>query len=228
MKWLDALQPEGLLGDTLEEYLTSFRYHQNKLERLDRRIEEISREERYREPVGRLCCLLGVKPLTALSVVSEVSDMHRFSTAEKFASYLGLVPCEHSSGNSVRRGGITKAGNVHVRALLTEAAQSYTRGKVGYKSSALKKRQSGQSETVIAYADRANERLRRRYYQMTLREREAGQCGENSHRAGIGLFYVGTIDRSCGIEFSTTARERSQGCFAPLTRQGLDSIHRLR
>ena len=193
MKWLDALRPEGLLGDTLEEYLTSFRYHQNKLERLDRRIEEISREETYREPVGKLCCLIGVKPLTALSVISEVGDMHRFATAEKFASYLGLVPGEHSSGNSVRRGGITKAGNVHVRTLLTEAAQCYARGKVGYKSAALKKRQSGQSETVIAYADRANERLRRRYYQMTLQNGKRGNVAKTAIARELACFMWGLL-----------------------------------
>ncbi len=48
-----------------------------------------------------------------------------------------------------------------------EAAQGYGRGRVGYKSKALKARQSGSSRETIAYADRANERLRRRYYNLT-------------------------------------------------------------
>jgi transposase len=125
--------------------------------------------------------------------MSEVSDMHRFPTAEKFAAYLGLVPGEHSSGNSVRRGGITKAGNVHVRTLLTEVAQSYTHGKVGYKSSALKNRQSGQSETVIAYADRANERLRRRYYQMTLQNGKRGNVAKTAIARELACFIWGLL-----------------------------------
>lgn len=62
----------------------------------------------------------------------------------------------------------TKAGNSHLRRLLVEAAQSYTRGAIGHKSIALKHRQSGCSAEVIAYADKANERLRRRFYKMTL------------------------------------------------------------
>ena len=51
---------------------------------------------------------------------------------------------------------------------MVEAAQSYTRGNIGHKSIALKQRQQGCSVEVIAYADKANERLRRRFYKMTL------------------------------------------------------------
>ena len=51
---------------------------------------------------------------------------------------------------------------------MVEAAQSYTRGNIGHKSIALKQRQQGCSAEVIAYADKANERLRRRFYRMTL------------------------------------------------------------
>ena len=65
---------------------------------------------------------------------------------------------------------ITKAGNSHLRRLLVEAAQSYTRGAIGHKSQDLKKRQSKCSPEVIAYADKANERLRRKFYRMTLQK----------------------------------------------------------
>ena len=56
-----------------------------------------------------------------------------------------------------------------MRRLLTEAAQCYGRGKIGYKSKALKARQYGNSAEVIAYADKANERLRRKFYHMVLK-----------------------------------------------------------
>jgi transposase len=73
-----------------------------------------------------------------------------------------------SSGDSQTRLGITKAGNRHVRMLLTEASQCYSRGQIGYKSKALKARQDGNTPQVIAYADKANERLRRKYYKLVL------------------------------------------------------------
>ena len=111
---------------------------------------------------------MGVKTHTALSMVVEIGDFKRFDKAPKFAGFLGLVPSEDSSGDKVNRFGITKAGNSHLRRLLVEAAQSYTRGNVGHKSIALKQRQQGCTAEVIAYADKANERLRRRFYKMTL------------------------------------------------------------
>ena len=57
--------------------------------------------------------------------------------------------------------------------LLTEASQCYSRGQIGYKSKALKARQDGNTPQVIAYADRANERLRRKYYSMLFRGKRA-------------------------------------------------------
>ena len=145
----------------------------DKLERMDRRIEELSQYETYKEPVDHFTCFIGIKRPTALAVISEVGDFKRFATAQQFASYLGLTPGEDSSGEGQKRLGITKAGNTHVRKLLIEAAQSYGRGKIGYKSVALKARQQGNSPHVIAYADKANERLRRKYYSMIFRGKRA-------------------------------------------------------
>lgn len=122
----------------------------------------------YLKKVKHMSCLLGIKTHTALSMIVEVGDFERFEKASKFASFLGLVPSEDSSDTRVNRYSITKAGNSHLRRLLVEAAQSYTRGNVGHKSVALKQRQKGNPPEVIAYADKANERLRRRFYKMTL------------------------------------------------------------
>lgn len=111
---------------------------------------------------------MGIKTHTAMSMIVEIGDFRRFEKASKFAGFLGLVPSENSSAESIKRYGITKSGNSHLRRLLVEAAQSYTRGSIGHKSNDLKKRQEGCTAEVIAYADKANERLRRRYYKMTL------------------------------------------------------------
>jgi transposase len=168
MKWLKSLDLSGILRETLDEYLITYEYFTEKIERMDQRIEELASGERYQEKVRKLSCLIGVKTHTALSVVVEVGDFERFAKAEKFAAFLGLVPSEDSSGNSQNRYGITKAGNSHLRRLLVEAAQGYTRGAIGHKSKALKQRQQGNTPQVIAYADKANERLRRKFYKMTL------------------------------------------------------------
>lgn len=168
IKWLKSFQADPMYREILDEYLLTFTTLSDKLERLDQRIEELASKEEYKESVDKLCCFIGVKTHTALSVLVEVGDFHRFASAEKFASYLGLVPGEDSSGDGQKRLGITKAGNHHVRMLLSEAAQCYGRGQIGFKSKDLKSRQSGNSAQVIAYADKANERLRRKFYKMVL------------------------------------------------------------
>lgn len=175
--WLRTLDMDEMYRETLDEYLLTFDFLTGKLDRIDRRIEELASDETYIEKVEKLECFLGIKTQTALSVIVETGDFNRFADAQHYASYLGLVPGEDSSGEDQNRLGITKAGNRHVRMLLIEAAQSYSRGQVGYKSRVLAARQQGNTPKVIAYADRANERLRRKYYRMVLK------CGKKANVA---------------------------------------------
>ena len=118
--------------------------------------------ERYEERTRQLCCFRGVAAHTALSILVEIGDFSWFPSAQHFASLLGLTTNEHSSGDSQHNGAITKAGNSHLRRLLIESTCHYNRG-------TLKKRQDGNKPEVIAYADRACERLRRKYIHITLR-----------------------------------------------------------
>ena len=167
--WLRRLEPVGLLREVLDEYLATLDSLTAKVASLDRRIEELSRGERYHERVRRLGCLLGVKERLALALLAEVGDFDRFESAGRFASFLGLTPGESSSGEHQKRLGITKAGNAHLRRLLVEASQSLCRGRIGYKSQALQARQRGNPTEVIAYADRANERMRRKHSRLIRR-----------------------------------------------------------
>jgi transposase len=169
--WLKSLRLGCLLQESLDEYIVTYEYLTDKMKRLEERIEELASGERYRENVRKLSCLIGVKTYTALSMIVEIGDFNRFAKADKFAGFIGLVPGEDSSGERQKRGGITKAGNSHVRRLLVEASQSYTRGTIGHKSMDLKRRQKGNTPQVIAYADKANERLRRKFYRMTLKNK---------------------------------------------------------
>ena len=168
LKWLRSLELEGLDKETLKEYLVTYDYYVEKIDRLDHRIEELASNEKYIKTVKNMGCFLGIKTHTALSMIVEIGDFDRFKNAQKFAGFLGLVPSENSSGDNINRYTITKAGNSHLRRLMIEAAQGYSRGAIGHKSIALKQRQKGCDPEIIAYADKANERLRRKYYKMTL------------------------------------------------------------
>ena len=166
LDWLKSLDIADFLRETLDEYLLTFMTLSEKVERMDRRIEEFAELPNYKEKVQRLSCLIGIKAHTAMATIVETGDFDRFASADKYAAYLGLVPIERSSGDKQCLSSISKAGNSHIRMLLTESAQCYSRGKVGYKSKVLKSRQKSNSPAVVAYADKANERLRRKYYHM--------------------------------------------------------------
>lgn len=193
LKWLRGLKPEGLYQEILDEYLLTLTTLTDKMERLDRRIEELAAGEEYREKTKQLSCFLGIKAHTALAAVVETGDFKRFASAEKYACYLGLVPGEDSSGGNQTRLGITKAGNTHVRRLLIEAAQSYGRGQAGYKSKVLKSRQSGNTAQVIAYADKANERLRRKYYRLVLSHGKSANVAKTAIARELACFIWGMM-----------------------------------
>lgn len=87
----------------------------------DERIAAIVREDPV---IQRLCTVPGVGPITATAFVATIDTIDRFAGAHQLESYLGLVPCERSSGEKQRKGRITKAGNSRLRYLLVEAAWS--------------------------------------------------------------------------------------------------------
>jgi len=75
--------------------------------------------------VRNLCALRGVDVIAGAGIAAALGDPARFATAPDFMAYLGLVPSEHSSGQRRRIGAITKAGDIHARTMLIEAAHSY-------------------------------------------------------------------------------------------------------
>ena len=96
LRWLRALHPEGLYQETLKEYLLTYDQLVDKLERLDKRIEELASGEAYKEDVAKLSCFIGVKTITALAVLTEVGDFKRFASAQSFPHTsgwcLGRIP----------------------------------------------------------------------------------------------------------------------------------------
>lgn len=192
-----GLKVSGLYQEILEEYLLTYDYLTAKLERIDRRIEELADDEAYRENVSKLQCFLGIKTQTALSVITETGDFKRFPDAPHYAAYLGLVPGEDSSGGDQHRLAITKAGNRHVRMLLVETAQSYARGQVGHKSRELKDRQEGNSPAVIQYADKANVRLRKKFYRLTLNNGKKANVAKTAIARELACFIWGMMTEHC-------------------------------
>jgi len=89
--------------------------------RLDDAITAMAADSEFTPVVHRLGCIRGIATLTAFGLAVEVGDWHRL-TGRSIGAYVGLVPCEYSSGDSRSQGGVTKTGNGHARRLLVEAA----------------------------------------------------------------------------------------------------------
>jgi transposase len=139
-----------------------------RLKRLEVQLKKAATVGRHAPLIAALQSLRGVGVITAVTLVAELGDLGRFPTARPLMAYLGLVPSEHSSGGSQRRGRITRAGNSHVRHVLVQAAWHYRHPPKLTK--ALEKRQAGQPTAVTDVAWRAQERLHARYRKLAGRK----------------------------------------------------------
>jgi transposase len=166
-RWLKSLQFEHRAAEaTFDSYLHAIEVVEERMKTVEQQITDISAEEPYREPVAWLRCFRGIDTVTAMTIVAELHNFRRFETPRALMGYLGLVPSEHSSGPKTARGSITKAGNKHVRRILIEASWHYRhKPAVGVK---LRKRREGQPGAVIGIADRAQQRLHKRYWRLVL------------------------------------------------------------
>ena len=109
----------------LQEMVEAVRISKERVERLERVIEEFVPAWSLAPIVRALQTLRGVELIVAVTFATEVGDVQRFESPRQLMGYLGLVPGERSTGDTVRRGGITKAGNGRVRHMLVESAWTY-------------------------------------------------------------------------------------------------------
>lgn len=164
--WLARLRRElkGPLQIVLAHDLEHLEYLEMQQRSLDAEIERWSRRDPYRLTVGALQCFRGIKTLTAMTLVTEIGDIRRFSHPRQLMGYTGLVPSEHSSGERQRRGSITKSGNSFLRRILVESAWHYQ-----YRAGAtliLQRRRLGQDSEVVGIAVKAQHRLGKRFHHL--------------------------------------------------------------
>src|SRR5207245_3627334 len=122
-RWFSDLSfPNAAQHIALQEYRDAIAEPEQRIDRLTEQLRQLAPTWRWAPVVAALQALRGVSFVTAGALVAELGDLTRFRHPRELMAYLGLVPSEHSSGPSVRRGSITKAGTPHVRRLLAEAA----------------------------------------------------------------------------------------------------------
>jgi transposase len=117
-KELQALSLLGYTSQRRDELLRLYVQLQQRIQELDRQVEK---QVQQRPQALRLLTHPGVGPVTALGTEVFLGDPSRFANSNKVASYIGMIPCEHTSGKRQRLGKLTKEGNSLLRYLWTEA-----------------------------------------------------------------------------------------------------------
>jgi transposase len=148
---------------TLVDYLHEVQHAAERIVRLERSIDTAieTLPEKMRAVIEALQSLRGIAKIGAVSIMAEVGELSRFEHARHLMGYSGAVSWEDSSGPRVHRGGISKAGNAHLRRIVIEAAWAY-RHRPGLGATLLA-RQRDQSEDIKAIAWKAQHRLHARY-----------------------------------------------------------------
>jgi transposase len=161
MSWLRSLCFEDLCSQaTFIDYLSGVDMLVARRAALLAALEQVIPDSRHAPTIAALRCFRGIDTLSAAGLCAEVGDFKRFRP-KQLSGFLGIVPTEHTSDTKRRQGSITKAGSVHARRLLVEAAHHYRhQPAVG---AAVARRQQGQDPRVIAVAWRAQRRLHQRW-----------------------------------------------------------------
>jgi transposase len=132
-----------------------------RVARLEREIEEQVEGWPLAPLVRALQALRGIRLISAVILAAEIGDMSQFAKPRRVMAFLGQVPGESSSGQRCRRGRITRTGNGHVRRILTEAAWNYRFHPRA--SRAIRQRRESLPPEIVAIAEKAEQRLSRRY-----------------------------------------------------------------
>ncbi len=126
LRWISDIKMEHPYQQfTLQEYVDTVYMCNDRVDRYTAQIQNYVVNWRMGPVVKALQAMRGVSLIVATTTVAELGDLSRFNHPSKLMAYLGLIPSEYSSGESIKRGPITKTGNSHVRRVLVEAAHAY-------------------------------------------------------------------------------------------------------
>lgn len=177
LSWVKSLRFEQAAQQlTLEDYLHEVEHAAERIVRLERSIDAAIQTlpVKMRAVIEALQSLRGIAQISAVSIMAELGEVSRFARARQLMGYSGAVSWENSSGERVRRGSISKAGNAHLRRIVVEAAWSYRhRPSIG---KALAARQRRSSPQVSELAWKAQHRLHQRYVRLIGR----GKCKQQA------------------------------------------------
>ena len=192
MAWLEQIRyTQPAQQATLVDCLNEVEHMSARVKRLEEAILEVVKlaPQSMQEVIRGLQALRGVAHISSVTIAAELGNISsRFESARKLMGYCGLFPSEDSSGKRIRRGGITKAGNAHLRRIVVESAWSYRHlPRVGAK---LRKRQQGVPAEITEIAWRAQNRLHKRYMKLTMAGKDQRKIMTAVRRELLGFIWA--------------------------------------
>jgi transposase len=183
---------QAALEATFADYLEEVDHVAARIVKLEKAIDEAVQQAppEIRAVIEALQALRGVAQTTAATIVSELGSLSRFESPRQLMGYSGLVAREHSSGNRIQRGSITKTGNGHLRRVVMESAWAYQHrpNVTGF----LLRRQKNLalSDEVKKIAWKAQQRLHKRYQAFSLRGKNKNQTVTAVGREMLGFIWA--------------------------------------
>jgi transposase len=198
MQWIRAkvhfTQPA--LEATLMDYLDEVEHCAARIAKLEKAIDEAVEQApaEIRVVIEALQALRGIAQTTAATIVSELGSLSRFENPRQLMGYSGLVAREHSSGNKVQRGGITKTGNGHLRRVVMESAWAYQHRPNVIGDLMRRQKHLKLSEEAIGIAWKAQQRLHKRYKKFEARGKNKNQIVTAVGRELLGFIWAIAIE----------------------------------
>ena len=122
-KWLEEVRLTTNYGHSvISDTLSTVKQLRGTLLKVDRELRQIAKNEQYADTIRYLTSIPGIGLITAITLISELEDISRFSNLDKLCSYVGLVPTTNTSSDKERVGGITPRSNKPLRSILIESA----------------------------------------------------------------------------------------------------------
>lgn len=175
-----------------QDYINAIHDGEKRHDQLIGQIEELLPHWSMKPLVDALCLMKGINLVAAATILSVTGDLRRFPTPVQLSAYFGLVPSEHSSGDSIKRSSLTKAGNIEVRRVLFQSAWSYR----------FPARVTKHKETMLSATDkdlrdvawRAQVRLCKRYRRLiTLGKKAPVACAAVARELATFIWEMGQI-----------------------------------
>jgi transposase len=166
--WLNQVQlPQPMTQFVFDDYRFQVNLSRERLRRLEKELARVAAESPHLHTIAALQTLRGVGLLTAVTIVAEAGDLRRFRRAPALMAFAGLVGSEHSSGQSRRRGGLTKTGNAKLRHVLIQAAHNARYAPAS--NVQFRKRLEGAPADLVELSWRAQQRLHLRCWHLQRR-----------------------------------------------------------